>query len=527
MTWSSASLTRRSTSTAHHQRRGRRPTVEALEGRLLLNAADLDTTFGGTGLVTNSLGYSASAVAVQPNSKVIVAGSAVGYPLTGFGISRYNSDGTLDTSFNGTGSVTTKFKNNSWLNGLALVPGSGDEKVVAVGKTVISVDRKTGLNNMGWAIARYNPNGTLDTTFGDLVSGGKTRTGTTTIDNDTNPYGADYARAAVVQPDGKVVVIGQGGGGESGVANVFEIVRLNSNGTLDTSFNGTGKVVVQFPGGSGITGGQPSGVALDSQGRILVTGPTQSAGSVLTLVLVRLNANGSLDSSFDGDGIAIQPPPAGQDYWLATDVGIQSSGQIVVAGNVTPTGGPWETFLARFNTDGSLDSDPYTGFGPSHTGYDIETQVQTSPSSSGGTMCVQGDDKLVVTAGLIDPTNPTRTIGGFTELRVTAAGLADTTFGTNGLATQFQGQSAGSSAIAMAPDGKIVVAGNWGSSQGQFATIRLMGGSSSSMMAVPAGTTATPFDSVTSPDLWDHVLALLAGSASARKRGAGWTLLAQ
>jgi uncharacterized delta-60 repeat protein len=308
-------------------------------------------------------------------------------------------------------------------------------------------------------------------------------------------------------------VVGQGGGGGNGSPSVFEIVRLNTNGTLDTSFNGTGKVVVQFPAGSGITGDQPSGVALDSQGRILVTGSTQSPGSVLTLVLVRLNTDGSLDTSFNGDGIAIQPAPAGQDYWLATDVGIQSSGQIVVAGNDEPTGGPWETFLARFNTDGSLDSNPTTGFGPSHSGYDIDTRIATDPGSS-GTMSVQGDDKLVVTSG-------------FGELRVTAAGLADTTFGTNGLATQFQGQAGGFNAIAMAPDGKILLAGNWGGSQGQFATLRLMGGSSSPMTVVQAAVTATPFEMITSLDFWDHVLTLLAGNASPRKRGAGSTALAQ
>jgi hypothetical protein len=127
---------------------------------------------------------------------------------------------------------------------------------------------------------------------------------------------------------------------------------------------------------------------------------------------------------------------------------------------------------------------------------------------------VQGDDKLVVTAG-------------FNELRVTAAGLADTTFGTGGLATQFPGQSGGFNAIAMAPDGKILLAGAWGATQGQFATVRLMGGSSIPMMEVPAGATATQFDSIASLDDWDRVLALLAGSASPRKRGAGWTVLAQ
>jgi uncharacterized delta-60 repeat protein len=480
----------------------------------LLSASDLDPTFGGTGLVTNSLGYGAQAVVVQPNSKVIVAGSTHTYPVYGFGIVRYNADGSLDTSFNGTGTVTTNFKNNSQLFGLALVPGSGDEKLVAVGETAVSIDKKTGLYNWGWAIACYNPNGTLDTTFGDLVNPkGSQRTGMTTIDNDTNVYSNDYARAAVVQPDGKIIVVGQGGGGGNGSPSVFEIVRLNTNGTLDTSFNGTGKVVVQFPAGSGITGGQPSGVALDSQGRILVTGPTQSPGSVLTLVVVRLNADGSLDSTFNGDGIAIQSPPAGHDDWLATDVGIQSNGQVVVAGNDEPTGGPWDTFLARFNADGTLDNNATTGFGPSHAGYYIDTRIATNPGSS-GTMCVQGDDKLVVTAG-------------FAELRVTAAGLADTTFGTGGLATQFQGQSGGFNGIAMAPDGKILLAGSWGASQGQFATVRLMGGASSPMMAAPAGVTATQSDAITILGDWDQALALLAGGASPRKHGAGSTVFVQ
>jgi uncharacterized delta-60 repeat protein len=492
--------------------RNHRIWLETLENRLLLSASDLDTTFGGTGLVTNSLGSGASAVVVQPNSKVIVAGTASGNPLTGFGIIRYNTDGTFDTSFNGKGTVTTNFKNSSSLYGLALVAGSGDEKVVAVGKTVIGVDKRTGQYNWGWALARYNANGTLDTTFGDLAGGGKSRTGMTTIDNATT--GDDWATAAVVQPDGKIIVVGPGGGASE---QVFEIIRVNTNGTLDTSFNGTGKAVVRFPSGSQITGGEPMGVALDSQGRILVTGLPDEPYPPGAMVLVRLNADGSLDSSFNGDGIAIQPPPAGNDFWFGTSVGIQSSGQIVVAGQLEPTGGPYETFLARINADGSLDNDPNTGFGPSHTGYDIDTRMMVDIwAGIHGRMCVQGDDKVVVTGA-------TNGVSGFTELRVTAAGLPDTTFGTNGLATQLQGQSATADAIAMAPDGKIAVVGSYNS---QFSTIRLMGGSSSPMTATPEWATATQPDAITILGDWDHALALLVGSASPRKRGAGSTVLA-
>jgi uncharacterized delta-60 repeat protein len=160
---------------------------------------------------------SANAIAVRPDGKLVLAGdSRIGGSLV-VALARYNPNGSLDTSFNGTGKVTTAIGSTSAAHELALQP---DGKVVVTG---------VGTNGtIRFALARYNVNGSLDTTFG---SGGKV----------TTPIGSteDVADDLVIQPDGKLAVAGFS---YVGSRRVFALARYNANGSLDTAFNGTGKV---------------------------------------------------------------------------------------------------------------------------------------------------------------------------------------------------------------------------------------------------------------------------------------------
>jgi uncharacterized delta-60 repeat protein len=462
----------------------------------LLSAADLDPAFGGTGVVTNDLGTSASVVAVEPDGKVVLGGTAKGISpsIDGFGLVRYTSTGELDTSFNITGRVKTDFgKIGSRLHGLALVPDGAlpaNGKIVAVGTTIVAqnYDRRTGFTNddTAWAIARYNANGSLDPTFGDLTKkGATTRTGTTVLDLTTGGDWADEADAVVVQPDGKIVIAGKAGSVQGSITN-FGVIRLNANGTLDTSFGTGGEVIVHLPASSGNSGGDPTGVALDSQGRIVVTGSGYGIGVVDRLIVARLTVSGALDSSFDGDGLVVLPPPSTLAYWDGVSVGFQPSGQIVVSGLTMPVGGAQGNviFLARLNPDGGLDSNPTSGFGPDHAGFVVDTRV-IGAGNPQGPVAVQPTNGAIVVTGAL-PNGPS----SFEVLRYTADGVADSTFGAGGIAIYDAsvGVTGNAASVGLAPDGKIVVAG---SSANRFAAIRLMGDAPPPAQVGVLGTTSS------------------------------------
>ena len=139
---------------------------------------------------------------------------------------RYNPDGTLDTGFGKAGMVTTQIGGNSdSANSVAL---QSDGKIVVAGDTLAP-----GNNN--FAVARYNANGTLDTTFN--------ATGKATADFSK----FDYGRSVAVQSDGKIVVAGNTANGDS---RIFAVARFNADGTPDISFNKSGKVTTDFGGGN-------------------------------------------------------------------------------------------------------------------------------------------------------------------------------------------------------------------------------------------------------------------------------------
>ncbi len=267
------------------------------------NPADgsLDTTFDGGGKVTTPIGTGADgayAIAIDSACKIVVAG----YSYNGtndFALARYNVDGSLDTTFGTSGKLT-------------IAIGSNDDVAQAIaidsnGKIVVAGYSSNG-SNFDFALARYNPNGTLDTTFD---SDGKLTTpiGTTT---------ADVAFAMAIDSAGKIVVAGE--------SNYdFALARYNVNGTLDTTF-GTGGIVTT-PIGSGADGA--NAMAIDSAGKIVVAG--YSTNGNYDFALVRYNSNGSLDTTFDSDGKLTTPIGNSED--AANAIAIDSGGKIVVAGN--------------------------------------------------------------------------------------------------------------------------------------------------------------------------------------------------
>ena len=187
-------------------------------------AGDLDPTFGTETLVNTNFSDDFSyvqAIAAQPDGKIIAAGTAGSINKGGFALARYNVDGTLDRGF-GVGGMTTTdffgFEDRAW--GIALQP---DGKIILAGSSEVVA----GIDGHDFAVARYNADGSLDTSFG---AGGKV-----TIDF----FGlSDVARAVALQPDGKIILAGSA----VNTSEHFALTRHNVDGSLDASFGIGGKV---------------------------------------------------------------------------------------------------------------------------------------------------------------------------------------------------------------------------------------------------------------------------------------------
>jgi uncharacterized delta-60 repeat protein len=352
----------------------------------------LDTSFDNDGKNTTDVGnYRASAngVAIQTDGKIVMAGSSRSVVAFDFAVSRYNPDGTPDMSFDGDGKVVTQLS------------GDGDEaNAVAIqtdGKIVVAGYR-FNLTNTDFAVVRYNPDGSFDTSFdGD----GKVSTPVGT--------GNDIGRAVAIQADGKIVVAGVSFSGSSAS---FALVRYHTNGSLDASFDTDGKVTTPIGAGND----QGNALAIQTDGRIIVAGFVFN-GSNTDFGVVRYNLNGSLDTSFDGDGKVITPIGAGGDAGYAA--AIQADGKIVVAGS-SSNGANNDFAVVRYNTNGSLDAS-----------FDTDGKVTTqigAGNDQGNALAIQADGKIAVAGqSLVGANN-----NDFAAVRYHTNGSLDGLYGSGG-----------------------------------------------------------------------------------------------
>jgi len=403
----------------------------------------LDTSFNSTGQVltdfsslSGSVNSQGQAVAIQADGKIVAAGSS--YP--DFALARYNTDGSLDTSFNGTGRTVTAFPNapNCCASAQALII-QGDGRIVAAG----------GSTYGGFALARYNTDGTLDTSFNGT---GQVATG----------VNANLTSAAI-QPDGKIVAVGYANG-------YFVVARYNTDGTLDTSFNGTGQELTAFPeiptpySGNNFAAG--TAVAVQGDGRILAAGAVVVSG-IYYSGLVRYNIGGTLDTSFNGTGHVLTTFP-GSTATYSNAVTIQADGKIVAAGSSTVSGSD-DFWSARYNTDGTIDTS-FNGTGQIVTPFSCGLA-----SSSARAVAIQGDGKIVA-VGYSNLGNYQVALA-----RYNTNGTLDASFnGTGQALTSFPGYTDNLAiSEAIQADGKIVTAGYvFGNGLGQtfFALARYMAG---------------------------------------------------
>jgi uncharacterized delta-60 repeat protein len=391
---------------------------------------DLDPTFGTGGKVTTDFvgGHDqASALVVQADGRLVAAGLATGEATNlDFALARYNPDGSLDPSFGNGGEVTTDFGGFPPDDHAHALVQQADGKLVAAG----GVFRSDGDFDNDFALARYNPDGTLDPTFGN---GGIVL---------TDFADGEEAHALALQADGKLVAAGVAF--TSGAGQMFGLARYNPDGSLDPSFGNGGTVTTAF--GSGIV--QPSGLAVQADGKLVAAGSVL-VGSTLDFALVRYQPDGTLDQTFGNGGRVTTKITRSDDD--AQALALQADGKLVLAGSAN-VGGHFDFALARYRPNGALDRT----FGKAGK---VTTDF-TGPDNSdaANALALQADGKLVA-AGVAF----TGGVGeDFALARYQRDGSLDPTFGTGGkVTTDFASSTAFESvnALAVQADGNLVAAG--------------------------------------------------------------------
>jgi uncharacterized delta-60 repeat protein len=330
------------------------------------NDGSLDNSFGLNGVVTTSFGSggcSANAVVIQQDGKIVLAGFSINESFYEFAIVRYNTDGSLDNSFDADGIVTTSVgSSNDMAFSLAL---QQDGKIVVAGLS-------SNGSNDDFAIVRYNTDGSLDNTFS--VDGKVT----TAVGSDD-----EIARAIVLQQDGKIVLAGYT---DNGTDFDFALVRYNTDGTLDTSFDEDGKVITVI----GSENDLAMSVAIQQDGKIVVAGYSDNE-SKHEIALARYNSNGTLDESFNSDGVVTTSIGNGCE---AESIVIQPDGKIIIAGQATTGPSTIDIAVIRYNTEGTLDNS-----------FDTDGIVITSIAdyyNMAYSVAMQQDGKILV-AGYYEP----------------------------------------------------------------------------------------------------------------------------
>ena len=288
----------------------------------------LDTTWNGTGKVMTAIGTSddiAASMTLQPDGRVLLAGNCWNATSFDFCAARYLANGSLDTTWNGTGKVITPIgTSDDVATSMTLQP---DGKVLLAG-------RCGNAGNYDFCAARYLANGTLDTAWNGT---GKVMTAIGS--------GDDLANSMTLQPDGKVLLAGYCGN----FANYdFCAARYLANGTLDTTWNGTGKVITAI----GSDNDFAAAMTLQPDGKVLLAGYC-SNGTNFDFCAARYLANGSLDTTWNGTGRVMTA--IGSDNDFAVTMTLQPDAKVLLAGNCS-NGTNGDFCAARYLANGTLDT---------------------------------------------------------------------------------------------------------------------------------------------------------------------------
>jgi uncharacterized delta-60 repeat protein len=426
--------------------------VEFLEERMVL------TTINGVdpGAVTGA----SSAEHLAPDTSTSTTTNPNGSTTSTSTTTTTNSDGSVTTTItttttNADGSTSTSSSTNTTAATTSTATIDTDEalgsavqsdgKIVVVGFAQATASDATDANNYDFAVTRLNADGSLDTTFG--TNGKKT----IAFDLGGAGHNQDAATCVVIQPDGKIVVGGYTERDGSGNFD-FAIVRLNTDGSLDTTFSNDGKATIAFDYGGG-GDDRATCMALQSDGMIVVAGYTQiSNGGNNAFALARLTSGGELDQSFTGDGRKYISFNGGDDR--AASVAVQADGKIVVAGFGTGVGTGYDFAIARVTANGTLDRS-FSADGKKMVGFNLGG----TQNDMGSAVAVQSDGSILL-GGSVTGVNGDEDFG---VTRLKSNGSMDKSFGKGGRKTISFNLGGNNNdlltAMAVQADGQIVVGG--------------------------------------------------------------------
>lgn len=381
-------------------------------------SGSIDTTFGTDGAVTTAVHSNYNFVettTVQLDGKILVAGNA-GTPSTyHMAVARLTEDGTLDSSFGDEG--TLRFNVGSVKSFVTDIVQQPDGKILLGGRTWNNVSGD-------FALVRLNEDGSFDSTFGD---NGVSRLSTPE---------SEASEAIALLDDGKILMVGYRD-------DNFAIAKFNADGSLDTTFGDEGWKVVPFDGVTSYA----SDVAIQDDGKIVITGFALNNLNQFQVAAARLDADGIIDNSFGIDGKVVFNVGEWNDFSKA--IAIQSDGKILIGGHkwIANAQQKHDLFVARLNTDGSFD----TSYG--NNGVATARLVDGANYSNG--MVLQADGKPILAGYTIE-----QTTYNMAMVRFTTDGSLDTTFNGNGMVSfDLNDREDYGNAIALQADEKIILAG--------------------------------------------------------------------
>lgn len=373
----------------------------------------LDINFGVNGKLTLPQGMSVAGLAVQyiaGEPRIIVASGTPGTKKApgAWVVYRYLSNGELDPSFGTGGMAKMTFSKNSNASKIAVQP---DNKLLVVGNAP-SVSGHGNISCMP-TVARYNVNGSLDMTFG--------KGGLAQVPCLTWPSTGGTVQTVILQSNGKIVIAAQ-----HAWPGRLVLSRLNTNGSFDTTFNGTGQYLNSIPSIA-------FGLAtqwIDSEERIVASGGINGKAAIW-----RFTGNGSLDTSLAGSGILLVDYGQGNDGY--GELAVDSSNRLVVVAGADDLSGNSHYMIVRYNPNGDLDATFGTG-----------GRLFFQAPGAAGAVEIQSDGKILV--------------GGWSGSYVAVwrfddTGLPDTSFGVQGWITTDFGATSVSEMVQQS-DGKFYLA---------------------------------------------------------------------
>jgi len=401
----------------------------------------IDSSYGFDGS-SKPVPFNDAYAALQPDGKIVIVGS-------GFTVARINTDGLPDVNFGNNGIQTLGFNGDSYARSVVV---QNDGKIVVGGAY-------SDIGQTYFAVARYNSNGSPDSSFngnGQVITDfGYKLPPPQKGDRDSVDVNiSSFVNSIAVQADGKIVA---GGYATDGYDADFAVARYNLNGSPDISFDNDGKQTANF--GSYDFG---NSLAIDTNGKIVLAGYI-TIDQNNYFGVVRFNANGRPDSSFNGEGK--QTADINPDMQNSNSVAIQRDNKIVVAGTTLNGTSSSDFAVVRFDIDGRLDN-TFDNDGILTTDFTFSYDFASS-------VVIQGDDKIVV-AGYSFIFSPGRNVQHLAVSRYNSDGSLDNSFADNGKleGTSKQGDTR-FNAGSIQTDRKIIAAGlTWNGTDYDFALAR-------------------------------------------------------